>query len=38
MTTGIISDGDFKRINFKSENINNLIIKNVMKKNPICSK
>ena len=35
MTTGIISDGDFKRINFKSENINNLIIKNVMKKNPV---
>mgnify|MGYP001182683172 CR=1 FL=1 len=34
-TTGIISDGDFKRINYKSENINNLIIKKVMKKNPI---
>ena len=34
-TTGIISDGDFKRINYKSENINNIIIKKVMKKNPI---
>ena len=34
-TTGIISDGDFKRINYKTENINNLIIKKVMKKNPI---
>ncbi len=35
VTTGIISDGDLKRINYKSENINNLIIRNVMKKNPI---
>tara|TARA_B100000674_G_scaffold174387_1_gene140945 strand:- start:397 stop:1368 length:972 start_codon:yes stop_codon:yes gene_type:complete len=34
-TTGIISDGDFKRISFKSDNINNIIIKKVMKKNPI---
>ena len=34
-TTGIISDGDFKRINYKTDNINNLIIKKVMKKNPI---
>ena len=34
-TTGITSDGDFKRINYKTENINNLIIKKVMKKNPI---
>ena len=34
-TTGIISDGDFKRINYKSENINNSIIKKVMKKKPI---
>ena len=34
-TTGIISDGDFKRINYKTENINNLIIKKVMNKNPI---
>ena len=34
-TTGIISDGDFKRINYKTENINNIIIKKVMKKNPI---
>ena len=33
--TGIISDGDFKRINYKSENIKSLIIKKVMKKNPI---
>ena len=34
-TTGIISDGDFKRINYKSENIKNIILKKVMKKNPI---
>ena len=34
-TTGIISDGDFKRINNKSENIKKLIIKKVMNKNPI---
>ena len=34
-TTGIISDGDLKRINYKSENINSIIIKKVMKKNPI---
>ncbi len=34
-TTGIISDGDLKRINYKSENISNIIIKKVMKKNPI---
>ena len=33
--TGIISDGDLKRINYKSENINNKILKKVMKKNPI---
>ena len=32
VTTGIISDGDLKRLNYKSENINNLIIKKVMKK------
>ena len=32
---GIISDGDIKRISSKTDNINNLIIKNVMKKNPI---
>ena len=38
VTTGIISDGDFKRLNYKSENINNLIIKEVMKKNPIVVK
>ena len=35
ITTGIISDGDLKRINYQSENINNLIIKKVMKKNPV---
>ncbi len=34
-TTGIISDGDLKRINYKSENINNLVVKKVMKKNPL---
>ena len=34
-TSGIISDGDLKRINYGSENINNVIIKKVMKKNPI---
>ncbi len=34
-TTGIISDGDLKRINYKSENISNIVVKNVMKKNPI---
>tara|TARA_B100000029_G_scaffold501578_1_gene575286 strand:+ start:2640 stop:3611 length:972 start_codon:yes stop_codon:yes gene_type:complete len=33
-TIGIISDGDLKRINNKSENINNIIVKKVMKKNP----
>ncbi len=33
--TGVISDGDLKRINYKSENINSIIIKKVMKKNPI---
>ena len=38
VTTGIISDGDLKRLNYKSENINNLIIKKVMKKNPIVVK
>jgi len=35
ITKGIISDGDIKRINYKTENINNIIIKNVMNKNPI---
>ncbi len=34
-TTGIISDGDLKRINYKSENINNIVVKKVMKKNPV---
>ena len=34
-TTGIISDGDIKRINYKSDNINNIIIKKVMKRNPV---
>ena len=33
--TGIISDGDLKRISYKSNNLNKRIIKNVMKKNPI---
>ena len=32
---GIISDGDLKRISYKSKNLNKRIIKNVMKKNPI---
>ena len=32
---GIISDGDLKEFHTKTENINNLIIKKVMKKNPI---
>ena len=31
--TGIISDGDLKRISYKSDNINYQIIKKVMKKN-----
>ena len=31
-TTGIISDGDFKRISSKSENIGDLLIKSVMNK------
>ena len=35
ITKGIITDGDLKRINYNLENINNLIIKKVMKKNPI---
>ncbi len=35
ITTGIISDGDFKRINKNLVNIDNLIVKKVMKKNPI---
>ncbi len=34
-TTGIISDGDLKRINYQSGNISNVIIKKVMKKKPI---
>ena len=33
--TGIISDGDFKRINYKTGNISDLIIKKVMNKKPI---
>ena len=36
--TGIISDGDLKRISYKSENLNKRIIRNVMKKNPIIVK
>ena len=35
LTTGIISDGDLKRINYKSENIGKIIVKKVMKKSPI---
>ena len=34
-TSGIISDGDIKRISEKNTNIKNLITKNIMKKNPI---
>ncbi len=35
ITKGILTDGDFKRLNQKFENINKLKIKSVMKKNPI---
>jgi len=35
ITTGILTDGDLKRVNQKFENINKLKIKSVMKKNPI---
>ena len=34
-TSGIISDGDIKRISKKNTNITNLIAKNIMKKNPL---
>ena len=34
-TTGIISDGDIKRISEKNNDVKNLISKNIMKKNPI---
>jgi len=34
-TSGIISDGDIKRISEKNTNINNLVTKNIMKKNPL---
>tara|TARA_B100001029_G_C15063105_1_gene460437 strand:- start:253 stop:1224 length:972 start_codon:yes stop_codon:yes gene_type:complete len=34
-TSGIISDGDLKRISYRSGNIEKIIIKNVMKKNPV---
>ncbi len=34
-TSGIISDGDIKRISEKNTNIKNLVAKNIMKKNPI---
>ena len=34
-TSGIISDGDIKRISEKNTNIKSLITKNIMKKNPI---
>ena len=35
ITTGILTDGDIKRLSQKFENIHNLKIKSVMKKNPI---
>ena len=34
ITTGILTDGDLKRLNRKFENLYNLKIKSVMKKNP----
>ena len=34
-TTGIISDGDIKRISQKNTNIKNIIAKKIMKKNPL---
>tara|TARA_B100000965_G_C19554898_1_gene741739 strand:+ start:72 stop:1040 length:969 start_codon:yes stop_codon:yes gene_type:complete len=34
-TVGIISDGDIKRISKRNNNINNLVAKKIMKKNPI---
>jgi len=34
-TSGIISDGDIKRISEKNTNIKNLVAKNIMKKNPL---
>ena len=34
-TSGIISDGDLKRISYRSENNKKIIVKNVMKKNPV---
>ena len=33
--TGIISDGDLKRINFKIQSVNNLLVKSAMKRGPI---
>ena len=35
LTTGIITDGDIKRLSNLNENYQSLIIKKVMKKNPI---
>ena len=35
ITTGILTDGDIKRLTQKFENIHNLKIKSIMKKNPI---
>ena len=35
ITTGILTDGDLKRLNRKFENFQKIKIKNVMKKNPI---
>ncbi len=34
-TVGIISDGDIKRISKRNNNINNLVAKKIMKKNPV---
>ena len=36
MTTGIITDGDLKRLIRKNNKIDNLIIKKHMSKNPYC--
>ena len=35
ITTGILTDGDLKRLNRKFENFKNLKIKSVMNKNPV---
>ena len=36
ITKGIITDGQIRRFNQKSLNFNNLIVRNIMTKNPIC--